>query len=243
VALPPDYRPASLISWREKLLVLDPRQTALLRFSGTAVAEAPLRSPTTQALVDDATGRQAMAARLGRLGRATLLLAATAALLFAGLQQLRYRTFSRSAYRNAAALDPHITELHWLSLPAPGRPCLRRLRLRAGAVPGHIGVRGAELVLVDHRGVYQAGAGAQIHRHRYFLLLDEVLVYTGSRWLPEFEPGEGQQILAPVLTSARRLDHGTLLVMLLEHRHPLLLVAACGFALTATVAAAAFVLY
>ncbi|QIB64240.1 hypothetical protein [Kineobactrum salinum] len=238
VPLPPDHRPASLIPWQEKLLVLDPRQTVLLRFSETAVAEAPLQSATAQTLAEDATRRRMIIARLGRLGSATLLLGTVAALLFAGLQQLRYRTFSHFRYRNAAILDPHITRLHWLSLPA--RPCLRRLRLWAGAVPGHIGVRGTELVLVDHRGVYQIGAGPQIHRHRYFLLLDEVLVYTGSRWLPEFETAEWRQFMPPVLANAQRLDSGRLLVMLCEHRHPLLPLAAGSLALAVTAVAFVF---
>lgn len=240
VAVPEEFRPERLVPWGEKLLVLDPEQAALLRFSDRGLAEAPLRSTTVEAQVEDAAKAGATLRRRYRLGIGALLLAVVGSLLFAGLHQQRQRFFAGTTGRNAPALDPHRAPLHWLSLPAPGRPCLRRLRLRAGLVPGHIGIRGSELVLVDHRGVYQVGSAAAIAHHRYFLALDDVLVYTGGRRWPEFEPAEWQQLLPPALAAARPLRWQTLLVLLVEYRHPLLLVAAAG--LLPALAATAFVL-
>ena len=108
------------------------------------------------------------------------------------------------------------------------------LLLLQGSDYGHIGTRGDVLVLADHQGVYHLGSGSRVHYRSHFLMIDDVTVFIGSRWLPAFEP---TAIVAQVAPLARRgiyVDRKFLATRLLQGRHPLalgtgiILACACG---------------
>ncbi|MFT4517981.1 MAG: hypothetical protein ACI9JM_000358 [Halioglobus sp.] len=92
---------------------------------------------------------------------------------------------------------------------------------------GHIGVadgtKGSRLILVDHRGIYHFGEGSGITYRGRFVLVDDVVVFTGNRLLPAFAADQVQQLITPLATGGIKVDRNTLLVKLLEARHPLAL--------------------
>jgi len=101
--------------------------------------------------------------------------------------------------------------------------------------PGHIGIHEQELLLVDHQGMYHMGSGARIHWRGPFLMIDDVIVFSGTPQLPAFSPAELAQRVAPLATQGVRVDRKIVTVKLLQGRHPLALGA---LAIGATLAAA-----
>jgi hypothetical protein len=86
---------------------------------------------------------------------------------------------------------------------------------------GHIGVDGEQLLLADHRNVYHLGGGSRIHHRGAFLLIDDVVVFTGSGLLPAFDPGQVRERVAPLAAAGVRVDRATVAVKLLQGRHPI----------------------
>ncbi|MEM9256063.1 MAG: hypothetical protein AAGA91_11475 [Pseudomonadota bacterium] len=86
---------------------------------------------------------------------------------------------------------------------------------------GNIGVLPEQLLLVDHQGTYHLGGGSQLQYRGHFLLLDDVVVYTGNRLLPGFVSEQVQQLVAPLATRGVRVDRTTVWVKLLQSKHPL----------------------
>jgi hypothetical protein len=109
------------------------------------------------------------------------------------------------------------------------------LYLISRSQPGHIGVIGDRLLLVDHRENYHLGGGDRIAFRFPFVMLDDVVVFTGNRWLPWFERSQLSTDVAPIAASWVRIDRTTLLVRLLQNRHPLAL-AATGLCAAAVIA-------
>jgi len=101
--------------------------------------------------------------------------------------------------------------------------------------PGHIGIHEQELLLVDHQGMYHMGSGARIHWRGPFLMIDDVIVFSGTPQLPAFSPAELAQRVAPLAAQGVRVDRKIVTVKLLQGRHPLALGA---LAIGATLAAA-----
>jgi hypothetical protein len=101
--------------------------------------------------------------------------------------------------------------------------------------PGHIGIHEQELLLVDHQGMYHMGSGARIHWRGPFLMIDDVIVFSGTPQLPAFSPVELAQRVAPLAAQGVRVDRKIVTVKLLQGRHPLALGA---LAIGATLAAA-----
>ena len=89
--------------------------------------------------------------------------------------------------------------------------------------PEHIGILGAQLLLVDHEGMYQLGGGSRIHYRGPFLMIDDVAVFTGTRLLPAFSPAAIATRVAPVAAEGIRVDRKIVTVKLLQSRHPLAL--------------------
>jgi hypothetical protein len=86
---------------------------------------------------------------------------------------------------------------------------------------GHVGVVDGELLLVDHANLYHLGSDARLQHRGPFLLLDDVAVYTGSALLPAFSHRELAERVAPLLEGGVRVDRKTVLVKLMQARHPL----------------------
>ena len=89
--------------------------------------------------------------------------------------------------------------------------------------PEHMGILGAQLLLVDHEGMYQLGGGSRIHYRGPFLMIDDVAVFTGTRLLPAFSPAAIATRVAPVAAEGIRVDRKIVTVKLLQSRHPLAL--------------------
>ncbi len=88
---------------------------------------------------------------------------------------------------------------------------------------GHIGILQGQLLLVDHRGMYHVGGGPRIQYRGPFLLLDDVVVFTGTRLLPAFSAKQIAGAVKPLAEGGIRVDRNTVLVKLLQGRHPLAL--------------------
>lgn len=106
--------------------------------------------------------------------------------------------------------------------------------------PAFIGVLGESLLLVDHRHTYHLGSGARVLYHDWFLMIDDVLVHAGPGLCPAFDTGELREHIVPLASRGVRVDRRSVLVRLVEGRHPLVLGAA--LILAAAVSAAAIAL-
>lgn len=98
------------------------------------------------------------------------------------------------------------------------------------ARPGHVGVLGRQLLLVDHRGTYHLGSGAQILFRGWFLMIDDVLVHTGPAWAPVFVTGQLHEHIVPLARLGVGVDRRAVLARLVETRHPLAQCAALALA-------------
>ncbi len=95
------------------------------------------------------------------------------------------------------------------------------LALYSRGSAGHAGTTGETLVLVDHRDVYHIAAGPRIQYRGPFLIIDDVVVFTGNALLPSLLPEQVDKQLLPVAHAGIRVDRKTVVVKLLEARHPL----------------------
>jgi hypothetical protein len=86
---------------------------------------------------------------------------------------------------------------------------------------GHIGLAADGLVLVDHGDTYHIGAGSKIHSRNRFLLVDDVVVFTGSSILPVFDNDQLQQHVLPKAIAGVRVDRKTLWIKVIQSRHPI----------------------
>ncbi|WP_116364601.1 hypothetical protein [Parahaliea mediterranea] len=105
---------------------------------------------------------------------------------------------------------------------------------------GHIAVLEGKLLLVDHRNVYHTGRDGRIFYRGWFLMIDDVLVYTGPSYLPAFVPSALQQHIVPLVEHGQRMGRRGLLARLIEGRHPLAQTA--GILLASTLGAIALAL-
>jgi len=99
-------------------------------------------------------------------------------------------------------------------------PAIALLLVARGSI-GHIGIFQEQLLLVDHNNMYHLGAGPRIAYRGPFLLLDDVVVFTGSRSLPAFAARQLHGGVTPLAEAGIKVDRNTLLVKLLQCRHPI----------------------
>ncbi|HEY7776557.1 MAG TPA: hypothetical protein VIC02_08445, partial [Kineobactrum sp.] len=97
--LPRDHSPHQLLSWNQKLLVLDPRHSQLLRLSANGQVEAPVLSEHLQTLVTEHDEERARLAAQSHLLLTGLALVLLLALAFAGWQRLRLHASQGIRYR------------------------------------------------------------------------------------------------------------------------------------------------
>ena len=112
--------------------------------------------------------------------------------------------------------------------------------LLLGKTPiGHLGVAQQQLLLVDHTGMYHLGSGPSVQYRGPFLLIDDVVVFTGVNWLPTFSNEQVQSDVMPLASGGIKVDRNTVVVKLLQCRHPL---AQGGVVILAALTAAAVLL-
>lgn len=224
VALPAAQEPGALVPWGTRMLLLDREHRQLLRFSAEGEPGVTLASPHLQGMADTRTQTLALRERLGELALVLLALLTLAALLFTLWQHQRQRVFAADRLRSAPPLGNRSGDIFWLP---PQRQQPRRfltLPARLGVQRNHLGVLGKQLILVDHRGVYHVGNGIQLQQHPLFLRAEDVIVYTGSG--RRAFAADAWPLVQPTLAAAGKADTATVLVTLLESRHPLVLMAA-----------------
>jgi len=85
---------------------------------------------------------------------------------------------------------------------------------------GHIGSHGDKLVLVDHNGLYHMGAGPRIAYRSRFVLIDDIVVFTGASLLPTFDPKQ-LKALEATITAGVKVEAKAVWIRLLQARHPL----------------------
>jgi len=88
--------------------------------------------------------------------------------------------------------------------------------------PGHIGMVQDKLLLVDHSGMYHFAGGARVQYRGPFLMIDDVVVFCGSSVLPVFPYPQIQKWVSPLAQGGVKVDRNTVLVKLLQCRHPLI---------------------
>jgi hypothetical protein len=86
---------------------------------------------------------------------------------------------------------------------------------------GNLGILDERLVLVDHNGMYHIAGGSRIQHCGPFLCIDDVLVFVGTQGLPAFSPVQVQQQVKPLALGGVKVDRRTVLVKLIQSRHPL----------------------
>lgn len=104
---------------------------------------------------------------------------------------------------------------------------------------GHIGTVDDKLLLVDHSGMYQLASGSRLQYRGPFLVIDDVVVFAGNRLLPAFAADQIQRQVRPLALGGIKVDQKTLVVKLLQCRHPL---AQGAVAILAALASAALLL-
>ncbi len=107
--------------------------------------------------------------------------------------------------------------LLFLSGPGIALSVLRRSN------PGQIGIFSDRLLLVDHTGMYHIACGSNIQFRGSFLAIDDVIVFTGSRLLPAFDENQLNEWALPLLAAGIKVDSKTIIVKLLQARHPIAL--------------------
>mgnify|MGYP001820171609 FL=1 len=85
----------------------------------------------------------------------------------------------------------------------------------------YIGSWDEHLVLVDHRQLYHVASGARIQYRGPFVLVDDVVVFTGSALLPALDRAAIKREVLPRSRAGVRVDRKTVLVKLLESQHPI----------------------
>ena len=223
VALPAAQEPGALVPWGTRMLLLDRENRQLLRFSAEGEPGVALASARLQEMAHARTQTLALQERLGKLALVLLALLTLAASLFILWQHQRKRVFAADRQRSAPPLGNRTGDIFWLP---PQRQQPRRflaLPARLGVQQSHLGVLGKQLILVDHRGVYHVGNGIQLQQHPLFLRAEDVIVYTGSG--RRAFAADAWPLVQPTLAAASKADTATVLVILLESRHPLALTA------------------
>ena len=138
--------------------------------------------------------------------------------------RLRQRTLSYALLALAIsgiAISQSVSVLQLAALLiAMAGPALALVLVQRRTIGG-IALHGQRLVLVDHAGLYHLGEGPQVSYRGHFILIDDVVVFTGNRLLPGFDPGQLGHDLRPRLAGAVRVDANTVMIKLLQAQHPL----------------------
>jgi hypothetical protein len=94
------------------------------------------------------------------------------------------------------------------------------LQLMLRSEPEHAGTLAGQLVLADHREMYHMAAGPRVHYRGPFILIDDVIIFTGNRWFPGLLQAQVSKTLEPIVKAGIRVDRKTIAVKLLQSQHP-----------------------
>lgn len=87
---------------------------------------------------------------------------------------------------------------------------------------GHIGFSGDLVALVDHNNLYQMGRESQIHYRARYLIIDDVVVFTGASLMPSFNRAQ-VKALQPLAEAGVKVERKAVWIKLLQARHPIAL--------------------
>jgi hypothetical protein len=104
-------------------------------------------------------------------------------------------------------------------LVASGAAALSLYILHRSA-PGFLGADGDSLVIVDHHNHYHIGAGPRVLYRNNFLMIDDILLFTGNSALPVFDAAQ-LAALKPAVEAGIRVERKVIWVHLLQSQHPL----------------------
>ncbi|MEP5568728.1 MAG: hypothetical protein ABJN62_12885 [Halioglobus sp.] len=94
------------------------------------------------------------------------------------------------------------------------------LQLILRSDPEHLGVRNEQIVVADHRQMYHLALGPRIHYRGPFVMIDDVVIFTGTSLLPALDQGQLKTLAAPLIHAGIRVDRKTVWVKLMESHHP-----------------------
>jgi hypothetical protein len=140
-------------------------------------------------------------------------------------KRLRYLGFGMAATALLLLIGAFVAQF---SAPALLAICLLSIGLGGYTVAlqrasgCHIGQLDDQIILVDHNNTYRVGRGSRIQYINNFVMIDDVIVFLGSRFLPRFAGEQLQRQFAPLVTRGIKVDRTTLRLKLMSSRHPLL---------------------
>ncbi|MEH6585947.1 MAG: hypothetical protein V7720_05270 [Halioglobus sp.] len=142
----------------------------------------------------------------------------------AAAQQLRHASIACGVLSLAVlimliGLGVSLTQLIAAMIALGGPIVALQLLLRSD--PEHLGVRGAQLVLVDHRQMYHLAGGSRIQYRDAFVIVDDVVIFTGTALLPALDRAQLKARASEVIQAGIRVDRKTVLVKLIESHHPI----------------------
>jgi hypothetical protein len=238
--LPQGFAPEQLISWGDKLLVRDASRPEVLRFAANGAPEVAFESTGLLTLIASQTASARLADSISRLVLATLTAVVLCALMFAYLQRVRGLVYKTGSTRGAEPLEDYAEQLHWL-VPEAGRRS-RFAQLASLYLVGCVGalitavglaVNALELAalilalttgdmfaLVDHNNLYQLGRESQVHYRSRYLIIDDVVVFTGASLVPSFNRAQ-VAALKPLAEAGIKVERKAVWIKLLQARHPL----------------------
>ncbi|MCX2976888.1 hypothetical protein [Candidatus Marimicrobium litorale] len=251
-----------LVSWGEKTLIHNFRDTDIARFNAAGKPEIPFTSSRLAEIFSTREEHSTLARWLwqgGVIFASLLLFVCAGAVVLSGLRQQVYKSHRASG---AEPVDEYAPKLRWID-PAVDRAKILRQRaisyylialaiviiaaaqsvdtwhmcalllflsgpgialsiLRRSSA-GHIGILFDRLLLVNTAGMYHIAGGSNIQFRGAFLVIDDVIVFTGSRLLPAFNKNQVTEWASPLVTAGIKVDSKTIVVKLLEARHPVAL--------------------
>jgi hypothetical protein len=252
--------PRHLITWANKVLMLDTTQLQIQRFNSTGTAEAPLIPTSLETFLANNQHSSALTKRLWHLAMGILALLGIGTYLMGHMYQLRSLVYKKDKVSGAEPIDNKERQIRWIALDNNRGLAYKRIGIAYGifaftiigegiflAVPltillaaslliaapgialallwrsrtGHIGVFEEQLVLVDEHNMYHVGSGPRVHYRNNFLLLDDVVVFIGSRRLPVFSTVQLAKEIVPLAVTGVKVDRKTVAIKLIQSAHPI----------------------
>jgi hypothetical protein len=85
---------------------------------------------------------------------------------------------------------------------------------------GHIGVLDNQVLVVDHTNMYHLGGGPRLQYRDHFVIVDDIVVFTGNRFIPAFNQAQLTAEVAPIAKTGIKVDRITVAIKLLQKHHP-----------------------
>ena len=132
VPLSEDARPAQLLNWANKVLLLDSSHTSIHRFDARGKAEAPLLPSALEDFLNRAASGEQQSQRLWSAGLVFLALLGIGSYLLGRLYQLRSLVYNKDKVRGADAIDDKEKHIHWIDPEANRRNAYQKIAIAYG---------------------------------------------------------------------------------------------------------------